>query len=127
MTLTRKLPKPFHGVKLSLNTASLWGRRVHHVAVTENVIFALADTGEIFAWGGNQYWWHEIQPDSLYQTKWRGDTTARSQLLLTTVDKQLPPDASLDNVQSAEDMSPEEKLAEQIKVVCKYFDAGTAA
>ena len=63
---------PFIGLNVSLNTASLWGRRVHHVAVTENVIFALADTGEIFAWGGNQYWWHEIQPDSLYQTKWRG-------------------------------------------------------
>ena len=112
----------FLGLNVSLNTASLWGRRVHHVAVTESVVFALADTGEIFTWGGNSYWWHEIQPDSLYQTKWRGDTTARSQLLLGTVDKVLPPDASLDNVISGEEMTPEEKFAEQIKVVTKYYD-----
>jgi hypothetical protein len=75
---------PFLGLNISLNTASLWGRRVHQVAVSENVLFALSDTGEVFTWGGNSYWWHEIQPDSLYQTKWRGDTTARSQLLLVS-------------------------------------------
>jgi alpha-tubulin suppressor-like RCC1 family protein/Ca2+-binding EF-hand superfamily protein len=113
----------FIGLNVSMNTASLWGRRVHHVAVTENVAFALAETGELFTWGGNSYWWHEIQPDSLYQTKWRGDTTARSQLLLGTQDKQLPPDASLDNTgNQVEELSPEEKLAEVIKVVSKYFD-----
>lgn len=76
---------PFIGLNVSLNTASLWGRRVHQVAVSENVLFALSDTGEVYTWGGNSYWWHEIQPDSLYQTKWRGDTTARSQLLLVSI------------------------------------------
>lgn len=78
------LESPFLGLNVSLNTASLWGRRVHQVAVSENVLFALSDTGEVFTWGGNSYWWHEIQPDSVYQTKWRGDTTARSQLLLVS-------------------------------------------
>lgn len=116
------LLSPFAGLNVAVNTCSLWGRRIHHVAVSENVIFALADTGEVYTWGGNNYWWHEIQPDSLYQTKWRGDTTARSQLLLGTVDKQLPPDASLDNVKADEDMTPEEKMAEHIKVVTKYYD-----
>jgi hypothetical protein len=51
--------------------------------------------GEIYTWGGNSYWWHEIQPDSVYQSKWRGDTTARSQLLLGIKDKLLPADVSL--------------------------------
>ncbi len=73
---------PFMGLNINMNTAALWGKRVHQVGVSESVIFALSDTGEIYTWGGNSYWWHEIQPDSVYQTKWRGDTTARSQLLL---------------------------------------------
>ena len=112
----------FIGLNVSMNTASLWGRRVHHVAISENVVFALAETGEIYTWGGNSYWWHEIQPDSLYQTKWRGDTTARSQLLLGTLDKVMPPDSSLDNVASGDALSPEELFAEQIKVCAKYYD-----
>ena len=112
----------FLGLNVSMNTASLWGRRIHHVALSENVAFALAETGELYTWGGNSFWWHEIQPDSLYQTKWRGDTTPRSQLLLGTQDKVLPPDASLDNVQAGEELSPEEKLAEQIKTCAKYYD-----
>jgi len=111
----------FTGLNVSLNTAALWGRRIHHVAVSENVAFALADTGEVYTWGGNSFWWHEIQADSVFQTKWRGDTTARSSMLLGTVNKQLPPDASLDAV-AATEMSPEEKLAETIKTVCKYYN-----
>jgi alpha-tubulin suppressor-like RCC1 family protein len=47
----------FLGLNVSLNTATLWGRRVHQVAVSENVLFALSDTGEVFTWGGNSYWW----------------------------------------------------------------------
>ncbi|RYG70388.1 hypothetical protein EON64_00275 [archaeon] len=111
---------PFIGLNVSINTASLWGRRVHQVAVSENVLFALADTGEVYAWGGNSYWWHEIQPDSLYQTKWRGDTTARSQLLLGTKDKPLPPDQSLE--QNVDEMSPDDKKVEMVKVVAKYYN-----
>mmetsp|Transcript_11175 Transcript_11175/g.18304 ORF Transcript_11175/g.18304 Transcript_11175/m.18304 type:complete len:1490 (-) Transcript_11175:3642-8111(-) len=111
---------PFAGLAVSVNTGALWGKRVHQVAVSENVLFALADTGEVFTWGGNSYWWHEIQPDSLYQTKWRGDTTARSQLLMNTMEKQLPPDASLE--QSFDQLSAEDKKAEMIKIVAKYYN-----
>ncbi len=111
---------PFTGLRVTINTASLWGRRVHQTACSENVIFALADTGEIFAWGGNSYWWHEIQPDSIYQTKWRGDTTARSQLLMGTRDKVLPPDVSLE--QDLDALSPEDRKAEIIKVIAKYYN-----
>jgi hypothetical protein len=114
------MDSPFTGLRISDNTATLWGKRVYQVAVSENVIFALADTGEIYTWGGNQYWWHEIQPDSIYQTEWRGDTTARSQLLMRTKNKQLPPDSSIEN--DFDSMSPEEKKAEMIKIVAKYYN-----
>ena len=110
----------FHDLNVQLNTAALWGRRIHHVSIGDSVMFALADTGEIYSMGGNKFWWHEIQPDSLYQTKWRGDTTARSQLLLGTVGKELPPDKTLNR--NFDEMTPEEKKCEVIKVVTKYFN-----
>lgn len=45
---------PFHGLVVAMNTASLWGKRVHEVALTENVIFALSDTGKLFS----RFWLH---------------------------------------------------------------------
>lgn len=116
------LQSEFKGLNVAMNTAALWGKRIHHVALTESVLFALADTGEVYTLGGNSFWWHEIQPDSIFQTKWRGDTTHRSKMLLGTMDKQLPPDESIDNVKAGADMSPEEKLAEVIKVTAKYYN-----
>lgn len=94
---------------------------MHHVAVSESVMFALTDTGEVYTWGGQSHWWHEIQPDSLYQKKWRGETTPRSQLLLGTIEKQLPMDISVEAL-SLDKMSPEDRRAEVIKVVTKYFN-----
>lgn len=111
---------PFKGLSVNMNTASIWGRRVYQVAISDNVIFALSDSGEVYTWGGNSYWWHEIQPDSMYQTKWRGDTTARSQMLMGTVSKKLPPDASIES--NFDMLSPDDKKAEMIKVVAKYFN-----
>lgn len=116
------LQSAFQGINVALNTAALWGKRIHHVTVSESVLFALADTGEVYALGGNSYWWHEIQPDSIYQQKWRGDTTARSKMLLGTMTKQLPPDESMDAVKAGSDMTPEEKKMEVIKVCCKYYN-----
>lgn len=116
------LQSSFKGIKVAMNTAALWGRRIHHVAISESVLFALADTGEVYTLGGASFWWHEIQPDSIYQSKWRGDTTARSKLLLGTMEKQLPPDESMDAVKAGAEMSPEEKMAEVIKVTCKYYN-----
>lgn len=114
------LQSPFRGLNIAVNTASLWGRRVYQAAVSENVIFALSDTGEVFTWGGNSFWWHEIQPDSIFQTKWRGDTTPRSQLLMGTVNKTLPPDVSIE--QDLDKLPPEERKAEMIKIVAKYYN-----
>jgi alpha-tubulin suppressor-like RCC1 family protein len=111
----------FAGLNVSMNTAALWGRRVYQTAVSDNVIFALSDTGEVYTWGGNSFWWHEIQPDSMYQTKWRGDTTARSQLLLGTTGKSLPPDKNVDGV-NFDLLSPDDKKMEMIKAVAKYFN-----
>ena len=77
----------FHGLKVAMSTAALWGRRIDKCSCSESVIFALSDTGDIFSWGGNNHWWYEIQADSKFQSMWRGDTTARSQLLLGTSSK----------------------------------------
>ena len=84
------------------------------------IIIIIINIGEVFSWGGNSYWWDEIQPDSIYQTKWRGDVTARSQLLLTTIDKELPPDVSLDY--HNQKLVGDDLLVEMIKIVTKYFN-----
>jgi alpha-tubulin suppressor-like RCC1 family protein/Ca2+-binding EF-hand superfamily protein len=110
----------FQGTNCQMNTAALWGRRIHHIAISDNVMFALSDTGEVFTWGGNNYWWHEIQPDSVYQKKWRGDTTARSQMLMGTTTKQMPSDVAIDL--NLEIVDPEELKVDCIKTVCKYFN-----
>jgi hypothetical protein len=77
----------FRGLNIGLSTAPLWGRRIDKCCCSENVIFALSDTGDIYSWGGNNHWWYEIQADSKFQSMWRGDTTARSSLLLGTTNK----------------------------------------
>lgn len=118
------LQSKFIGLSCAANTAVLWGRRIHHVSISESVIFALADTGEIYCWGGNNFWWHEIQADSMYQSKWRGDVTHRSQLLLGTVDKVLPIDAEIVQV-DLQGMSPEERKLEVIKEAAKYYNVWT--
>ena len=63
----------FQNLKISRNTVSLWGRRIHHVALSESVVLALADTGEVYCWGGTSQWWDVMQPDSIYQSKWKGE------------------------------------------------------
>lgn len=101
----------FNNLNVSLNTCALYGRRIFDIAVSESVIFAVADTGEIYSWGGEAplllflkpgsstsccsitgrgHNWHEIQPDSIYQSTWRGETTPRSQILLGTLNKPIP-------------------------------------
>ena len=49
------------------NTVGLWGRMPIDIAISDNVMFALTDSGEIFAWGGTSTFWHEIEPDSYWQ------------------------------------------------------------
>jgi alpha-tubulin suppressor-like RCC1 family protein/Ca2+-binding EF-hand superfamily protein len=117
------LDSSFTGMNVCLNTAALWGKRIHHVAISENVMFALSDMGEVYSWGGNSYWWHEIQADSVFQSKWRGDTTPRSQLLLGTTAKELPRDVDL-IVKEAPNMgqrTEEDEKEDWIKLVSKYF------
>ena len=96
----------FHGINAAVNTCALWGRRTKEVAISDNVMFALTDLGEIFAWGGTDHWWHEVEPDSYWQTNWRGDTTARSKMLLMTQDKPAP---------------EEEEVRSEATKRCEYF------
>eukprot|EP01041_Mallomonas_annulata_P005267 gene5267-10537_t len=113
----------FRGLNVAINTAALWGRRVHHVAISDNVMFALADTGEIYSWGGHNHWWNELQPDSVYQKKWRGDTTPRSQLLLGTVGRinEINPLVENDSEEPTEN-SEEDHKCEVIKTLARYFN-----
>jgi Ca2+-binding EF-hand superfamily protein len=115
---------PFMGLNVCDNTAALWGKRIHQVAISENVMFALSDLGEVYAWGGNSYWWHEIQADSIYQNKWRGDTTPRSQLLLGTKSKDLPRDVALltKELPNMGQRTEEDEKEDWIKLVAKYFN-----
>jgi len=115
------LKSKFSGLNVSSNTAGLWGRRVHHISLSESVAFAMTDTGDIYTWGGNSFWWHEIQADSVFQTKWRGDTTPRSQLLLGTTKKTLPADKGADEL-GKEVVDPDEKKVNIIKTVTKYYN-----
>ena len=115
------LTSEFKKVITARNTAALWGRRVHHVAMSESVVLALADSGEVFVFGGKGHWWDEIQPDSIYQTKWKGDVTNRSQLVLGIRDRLMPRIFSKKRTLGSDEMSPDDKRQEVIKVVCKYF------
>lgn len=116
----------FRNLNVAVNTAGLHGRRIVKTTASESVIFALSDAGEIFAWGGRDFTWHEIQPDATNQSKWRGDTTPRSQLLLGTTDKELP--SLAENLPSDLHDGPmylasnEDRKAEAIKVVTKYYN-----
>lgn len=58
----------FHGTNANPNTVGLWGRCPHKLAISSNVIFALTESGEIFAWGGTSNFWREIEPDSHWQS-----------------------------------------------------------
>ena len=71
---------------------------------------------QIFAWGGTDHWWHEVEPDSYWQTNWRGDTTARSKMLLMTQNK-APPDEEEPHKQD----SPEDIEADKLKLVVQYY------
>lgn len=112
----------FSGLNVATNTSTLWGRRIHHITLSESVAFAITDTGDIFTWGGNNYWWHEIQADSIFQTKWRGDTTPRSQLLLGTVTKTLPADSGADAEANKDEVDPDEIKVNIIKGTTKYYN-----
>ena len=111
----------FKKLTTARNTATLWGRRVHHVAMSESVVFAMADTGEVFVFGGKGHWWDEIQPDSIYQSKWKGDVTPRSQLVMGIRGNLLPRIMSKKAGSGTDDMSPEDRWQEVVKTVCKYF------
>ncbi|KAK7233594.1 guanyl-nucleotide exchange factor, partial [Aureococcus anophagefferens] len=105
---------PFVGLCVAENTSMLWGRRVYDVAITDTVIVAMSDLGEMWSWGGADHWWYEIETDAHWQNNWRGDTTPRSQLLLGTRGKGEPPPEIL------KDMAADDPT-EALKVVLTYY------
>lgn len=107
----------FKGVNCASNTAHLWGRRVVQCAVSVNNMFALTDLGDIYCWGGRDHWWHEVEPNSYWQTHWRGGTTERSQHLMLTHNGAEPEELVEEEV-----VNKQEKEIEKLKVVTKYYD-----
>jgi alpha-tubulin suppressor-like RCC1 family protein/Ca2+-binding EF-hand superfamily protein len=112
-----RLVTKFANVNCAANTSVLWGKRVVVTSCAMNNLFALTDLGEIYAWGGQDHWWHEIEAESQWQSKWRGDTTERSQKLLMTSHVSMPP-AEL----AKEEVDPNEEEIEKLKTVSKYYD-----
>ena len=102
------------------NAAKLWGKRVYDAAISDTVILAQSDLGELWTWGGSDHWWYEIEPDAHWQTHWRGDTTPRSQLLLGTRFKPEPPPPEVDELGELNDGS------EALKVVLTYYGKWSA-
>jgi len=112
----------FKKLHAARSTAALWGRRVHHLTMSESVMLALAESGEVFVFGGKNHWWDEIQPDSIYQTKWKGDVTPRSQLVMG-IRGELLPKLARKNAPAAADqeLSEGDRRQEVAKTVCTYF------
>ena len=101
--------------KINTNTIALWGRRPQQIAISESVMFCLCESGQIYAWGGNNHWWHTIEPDSYWQNHWRGDSTARSKKLLCTEKVQLKePRMTTPEIKKKEQ-------ADKLKMITQYF------
>ena len=99
------------------NTAALWARRVIQISITDSVAFALTELGDLYTWGGMDHWWHEVEVDAAWQNQWRGETTPRSTMMLTTNDKK-EPDEIVEGVPVDED----EELADKLKAILVYFN-----
>jgi hypothetical protein len=113
------IESPFQGLNVATNSAALWGKRVSQVAVSESVIFALSDTGDVYCWGGHELWWHELQPDS-NKSEQRAQITPRSQLLLgTNKSASFYVETSFD---FKEQMTPDEAYNDMVMVVTKYYE-----
>ena len=61
---------PFNDLVVAENAAKLWGKRVYDAAISDTVILAQSDLGELWTWGGSDHWWYEIEPDAHWQTHW---------------------------------------------------------
>jgi Ca2+-binding EF-hand superfamily protein len=109
---------PFKGLVVAKNTVAMWGRRISQVALSDSTAFALSDFGEIYAWGGRSHWYHEIRPDSYWQSHWRGDTTERSRLMLQTTKKMEPIELPLDD---GNILDPEDAEIEKLRLVAEYY------
>ena len=110
------LKSPFKECHCITNTATLWARRVVQVKITDSVAMALTELGDLYTWGGMDHWWHEVEVDAAWQNQWRGETTPRSTMLLTTNDK-TEPEEIIDGIPEDED----EVLADKLKAVLIYY------
>lgn len=112
-------------LNIQQNTVWLWGRKCDGVAISESVIVAFNEDGSLYSWGGNDQWWHQFEPDSCWQKRSRGDTTARSNDLLGC-----QPNWRSDTDQSGDQNNKHcahaivtDELAKEMKTVLQYFNS----
>ena len=115
----------FADLPVAENTAMLWGSRISHVGLTDNVILAVSDLGDLWTWGGNDRWWYKIEPDSKWHNKWPGATTPRSQLLLGTCieddDEHEKPETTVEPPKKKK-TTKTEPAEERLRLVLAYYD-----
>jgi hypothetical protein len=82
----------------------------------------------IYAWGGHDLWWHELEADSKWQSTYRGEMTPRSRdLVECSPSVHLSPESSLiiETPQQLADMNSTAEdtlLQEKLKSILKYYD-----
>ena len=115
-------------LKVQQNTVWLWGRQCEGVAISESVMLAYNKGGSLYSWGGNDQWWHQLEADSCWQNRPRGDMTARTNQM-----HGCHPDWKAETQSSAADDENEtndrytyaknDELAHEIKTVLQYYNA----
>ena len=82
-----------------------------------NVAVARSEFGELFAWGGNSQWWHEVEVDSIYRDAFKPVTTPRSSMLLMNDTSSPPPEDTV----LLDEEDPAEAEANTYKEILQYF------
>jgi len=88
-------------------------------------MFALSDLGEIYGLGGRDLWWWKLEQESVWANDWRGNTTERSQLMLTTIntkegDEKMDENTEVTGFSTTEDMDQRKEEEEEERQVEIY-------
>jgi len=72
----------FDGLNVQDGTFWLWGKSPMGLAISDSTIFTYCKNRSIYAFGGNEHWWHNLQSGSRWQTCTRGEMTSRTSALM---------------------------------------------
>ncbi len=114
------------GLNIQRNTVWLWGRQCKGVAISESVILAYCQGGSLYSWGGVDQWWHQLEAESCWQTRTRGEMTARSSDLLgcpiDSRSESFPASDHSSRYDPNKYMSESDELSRKIKTVLQYYN-----